>query len=419
MLSKSTLSKKKFFAEKFQEGQPFRHVCIDGFLENNIAEKILEDFPGFEVTAKKNEFGVDGLKAVHEKLSDISPFYAKLVKYLESEEFKDFMVRVSGIPNLKWGGNSMYGGGTHENVDGAELDPHVDFNFDDRTKEHRRLNLLVYLNKHWHEEWGGEFELHSDPRSREQNQTKTFLPIFNRAVLMETNEFSWHGFPRINLPTEHKNLSRKSLALYFYTPERPSEEIEAGHATFYIQRPLPKSFCIGKKISKEVFEEVSHLISKRDDFIQFYQDREKEQNTRFDALKSYHDFSISKMRIPTLGWVSQIDAAKGFFPDGWLGNSFSCKFIAVRSARVITAYLYIPEYAKYPMEIILSISNCSNRLTVEESGSVEVFLETSLAENKVFEIKLTASSAVSGFEVGLNSDCRELSVLLLNLKFEF
>lgn len=208
------------------------------------------------------------------------------------------------------------------------------------------------------------------------------------------------------------------MALYFYTLERPSEEIEPWHATFYIQRPLPKTFCIGKKISKEVFDEVSHLISKRDDFIRLYQDREKEQSSRFDALKSYHDFSISKIRIPTLGWISQIDAAKGFFPDGWLGNSFSCKFIAVRPARVITAHLYLPEHAKFPIEIILSIVKCSNRLTVEEPGSVEVFLETSLMANKVFEVKLTASSAVSGFEVGLNSDCRKLSALLLNLEFE-
>ena len=49
---------------------------------------------------------------------------------------------------------------------------------------------------------------------------------------METNELSWHGFPRISLPAEKKHLSRKSLALYFYTKDRPSEEIKGGHATF-------------------------------------------------------------------------------------------------------------------------------------------------------------------------------------------
>ena len=105
--------------------------------------------------SKKNEFGDVGLKAVYERLSEISPGYKAISDYFSSDDFNKVIQDICGDETVFWGGETMYGGGTHENLNGIELDQHVDFNYNDLTKEHRRLNLLIYLNPIWSEEWGG------------------------------------------------------------------------------------------------------------------------------------------------------------------------------------------------------------------------------------------------------------------------
>jgi hypothetical protein len=193
-----------------------------------------------------------------------------VARYLSSPEFSSFMGRLTRIDGLIWGGESMYGGGTHENLEGIDLDPHVDFNYDDRNGLHRRLNILVYLNREWEESWGGLLELHFDPREPSRNYVKTFLPKFNRCVVFETNEHSWHAFPCITLPLDKKHFSRKSLAIYLYTKERPREEVVGGHTTFYVQRQLPEAVKPGEVLSLENYQMIQHLLYKRDVFIKVY-----------------------------------------------------------------------------------------------------------------------------------------------------
>ena len=72
------------------------------------------------------------------------------------------MCEFTGIPDLI-ADATLFGGGTHENLDGQGLNVHVDFNIDERRMLHRRMNLLIYLNKEWDASWGGSIELHSDP----------------------------------------------------------------------------------------------------------------------------------------------------------------------------------------------------------------------------------------------------------------
>ena len=68
-----------------------------------------------------------------------------------------------------------------------------------------------------------------------------FAPHFNRAVLFETNEHSWHGFRRIEIPGDAPTRSRKCLSIYLYTETRPDDEIAPPHGTFYVPPPLPDS----------------------------------------------------------------------------------------------------------------------------------------------------------------------------------
>jgi hypothetical protein len=289
MIAPETLGNALDIQHAFQEARPFRHVMIDGFLERSVCENLLRDFPSFDRKKAVNELGEIGRKAVFESVASVSPFYRDFYRYINSKPFLDAVSELTGIPDLI-ADETLFGGGTHENLDGQALDVHIDFNIDERRMLHRRLNLLVYLNPEWEVEWGGSIELHSDPKRPEVNEVAKFLPLFNRAVIFETNEYSWHGFETVSLPAGKKHLSRKSFSIYLYTKDRPKEEVVAPHGTFYWPRPLPEHIQAGTTLSEADMRAIRAALGQREGLLNMYQAQlvEKEQRLR-DFLTLNHD----------------------------------------------------------------------------------------------------------------------------------
>ena len=89
-------------------------------------------------------------------------------------------------------------------------------------------------------------------------------PLYNRAVIFETTESSWHGFRRIDLPDDKRALSRKSIALYFYTTHRPQGELADTHSTIYVDPPLPQRFQPGLTLTEADVQELRILLARRD-----------------------------------------------------------------------------------------------------------------------------------------------------------
>jgi hypothetical protein len=262
MLNPSLQDRVNELAARFQQRDPFRHVVIDDFFSAEYGPALLAQFPAFESGNARNEAGELGNKSTVEKIRGIGPAYAALDDVLQTREFLDLIGHITGIPNLlydPW----YFGGGTHENRNGQDLDAHVDFNKHPIERWHRRLNLIVYLNHAWDDAWGGSLQLHSDPRARDDHVT-TITPLYNRAVIFETTEWSWHGFSRISLPDDKGALSRKSVALYFYTTERPAEELADTHSTIYVDQPLPQRFRDGLTLNANDVEELRVLLARRD-----------------------------------------------------------------------------------------------------------------------------------------------------------
>ena len=249
-------------ATRFGKREPFRHVVIDDFFAPAYCAQLLAQFPAFERGNARSEDGSLGNKSTVEKIRGLGPAFGALDDLVKSGEFLALIGRVTGIPDLlydPW----YFGGGTHENRNGQDLDAHVDFNRHPVEKWHRRLNLIVYLNHEWSDAWGGSLELHSDPRAPDDRIT-TITPLYNRAVIFETTEWSWHAFPRIDLPADKQGLTRKSIALYFYTTERPADELAGTHSTIYVDRPLPQRFQAGFTLSSADVEELRTLLARRD-----------------------------------------------------------------------------------------------------------------------------------------------------------
>jgi hypothetical protein len=305
MISREILDRAEGIRQSYQTAKPFRHVCLEGFLEPAAAERLLVEFPPFDPDRARNEMGEVGGKAVNTDLPSIGPAYRELYDYLRSPAFLDAMSRMLGIPDLLFD-PGMYGGGTHENLDGQELDPHIDFNYDPVRRLHRRLNLLVYLNKEWDPAWGGGIELHSDPRDWANDQIKTFDCTFNRGVIFETNEHSWHGFPRIQLPEGKRHLSRKCISIYLYTRQRPKDEIAPPHGTFYVQRPLPASIAPGHTLTPADVERLKRLLMARDQWIKQYQKRELELGRERASIAAYVGSMLGKLKRRIVGRIKRL-----------------------------------------------------------------------------------------------------------------
>lgn len=278
--------KSSVYRQDFETAQPFKHLVIDNFLVGEQAQILLENFPSFKPQKAISELGKVGGKAVNEDLIGLGGVYQQFARHVQAQEFLELISELTGVDNLI-PDPSFYGGGTHENLQGQELDPHIDFNLDERHWYHRRLNLLIYLNPQWQADWGGNLELHSNPRQPEENKIKSFVPIFNRCLIFETNEYSWHGFSQINLPENKRHLSRKSLSIYLYTKERPDQELSPSHTTFYIPRPLLENIQPHQVLSSEDYQQIKILLKRRDDLIRFYQDRELKESQDLVSLKSH------------------------------------------------------------------------------------------------------------------------------------
>lgn len=266
MISDKVLAALPATAEQFQQREPFRHVVIDDFLQPQIAAALLAEFPEFDPSHALNEDGKVGSKAVFERIRALGPTYSRLDAHIQTQEFLGMVSSITGIPDLLYDPH-YFGGGTHDNRNGQALDAHVDFNRHPVTNTHRRLNLIIYLNPDWQAEWGGVLELHSDPHSDHDRVTRV-VPLFNRAVIFETTEHSWHGFSPITLPASRQHEARRSIALYFYTTQRPADELAATHSTVYVGRPLPDHVVAGVTLAQADVDEIRSLLQGRDLHIQ-------------------------------------------------------------------------------------------------------------------------------------------------------
>jgi Rps23 Pro-64 3,4-dihydroxylase Tpa1-like proline 4-hydroxylase len=259
--------------EIYSANQPFRHIAIDSFLNTDFCRELIAEFPAFDEARAINERGEVGRHAANSDVARLGPAYARFDRMMADPEFLLAISRITSIPDLLYDPDYV-GGGTHENLDGEELDSHVDFNYHPRTGFHRRLNLIVFLNPRWEESWGGRLELLRDPRD-ETGPRAEFLPLANRAVIFETTESSWHGFQRIQIPPD-QSTSRRSIAVYFYTKDRPAAESAPSHGTFYCQRPLPAHLEAGYALQEPDLWELRSLLARRDTHVRFLQQRELE-----------------------------------------------------------------------------------------------------------------------------------------------
>ena len=180
--------------EEYACNKPFPHIVIDNFFRDDILSEVLESFPDLskDKTSTKYKNKAEIKLASARGDSQQSEPIKHLLRYLNSSEFVDFLQQLTSIDEPLVSDPHFCGGGLHEIKSGGILKIHTDFCRHDETGLDRRINLLIYLNKNWDKEFGGHIQFWDKEMKA---CAKEILPIFNRVLIFNTTDFTFHGHP--------------------------------------------------------------------------------------------------------------------------------------------------------------------------------------------------------------------------------
>jgi hypothetical protein len=236
----------------YRGASPFPHIAMDDFLPPGVIAEAASVFPGADAPLWFRAERKWETKRSCENESAFPPAIRKLLHEFNSSTFVSFLETLTGIRGLIPDPH-FRGGGLHSISPGGRLGIHADFNYYERLQLHRRLNLLLYLNDDWHDEYGGKLELWDREMGR---CVAAYAPLFNRCIVFSTTDDSFHGHPEpLKCPSSR---SRNSLALYYYTASRPEEEISSPHSTVFRQRPGSRDVPATSKLG--IFARISRRL---------------------------------------------------------------------------------------------------------------------------------------------------------------
>lgn len=203
-------------ATRFRTAKPFPWIVVDDLVSLEACRQLRDAFDIVLVREQKDPTAAKKHGNVQRKigvprLHAMEQCHRDLFEELHSPRFLRIMERITGIAPL-YADDDLVGGGLHETHPGGYLNVHTDFNFHPKNQKHRRLNIIVYLNEGWREEWGGHLELWPEDNSA---CAERVAPVAGRMALFETSETSFHGHPDPLACPE--GVTRRSIAAYYYS----------------------------------------------------------------------------------------------------------------------------------------------------------------------------------------------------------
>ena len=199
----------------FLTSEPFNHIVIDNFFKPEVAEKLVEEFPD-ETSPKwiyKYKNPIEDKRTCNQ-WDSFPEFTYSTFSYLCSSEFVDIIKQITGNDEVV-ADIGLHGGGWHSHSRAGNLNVHLDYNIHPKMKMQRKFNLIVYMTPNWNSKWGGGLELwsHNEETNKPLRMEKLVENKFNRAVIFDTTQNSWHGLPeKLTCP---QGIMRQSFAVYY------------------------------------------------------------------------------------------------------------------------------------------------------------------------------------------------------------
>lgn len=223
------------FRELFLTAKPFPHIGIDEVCEPQKLMELYQLIPDIETPSADYVFGKN--KFEKSKFRELGGVFEELYLDFTSKRFQEWLKYVSNEDVFV--DETFYGGGIHQGKTGSYLDMHADFNYHPlNDKWFRNLNLLLYINKDWKKEYGGELKLeHSD------TGVKTAVDVpFNRLAIMLCRGYTLHGYDAIKFP---EGKYRTSIAAYAYTLHQTPLE-KARTTEWHVEKSNPVKYLLSK-----------------------------------------------------------------------------------------------------------------------------------------------------------------------------
>ena len=235
-------------AEQFRSAQPFPLLVLDDYLEPDLADALVAEFPAIDAMPKSRDY-VFGNKRELSSVEQSGPAGRRFHEAMTSPAYAQFLQTATGYDVFV--DPQFFGGGFHQGGNGSFLDMHVDFNVHPQHSTWlRTLNILLYLNKDWKPEYGGDLLV----KSSLDGEVRSIEPRFNRAIIMFTGENTYHGYLKMSLPD---GVTRRSIATYAY---RPGGEEAQAHTTRWVpeeagvlKRTLARNYNVLVKTKNRFF----------------------------------------------------------------------------------------------------------------------------------------------------------------------
>jgi 2OG-Fe(II) oxygenase superfamily len=230
----------------YENAKPFRHIILDDVFEPALLDRVCQEIPRIddETWVREND---DHIKQFnHRSPVSLGSGALELVNLLHSAAFLYFLSEVTGIWELL-PDPYLQGASFHVVPRGGFFKVHVDRNVAYSTGLLRRLALMLYLNKGWKTEYGGQFELWNETGTE---RVKAVEPIFNRCLIFEVTDTSYHGLPvPVACPP---GQTRNSFTVYYHTVGKPgSGEVKAHTSVYAPSSYRRKSFDV-RSLAKDL-----------------------------------------------------------------------------------------------------------------------------------------------------------------------
>jgi hypothetical protein len=196
--------------EEYQSAHPFPHLVLDDVFLPETLDALIDESPSLGSASWAHEDDERRTKINFRSATDLGDCGYQFTAMLHSAAFLYLLTEISGVKALL-PDPYMAGGAYHVYPEGGKFDVHVDRNVDHVTGLMRRIAFLLYLNKNWRHENGGQLELWDQEGTA---CVKSIEPMFNRVVMFEVGDKNFHGVCPV---TAGSGALRRSFVSYYHT----------------------------------------------------------------------------------------------------------------------------------------------------------------------------------------------------------